>query len=280
MPTRNLQIQAAVSEQLKKRGRLRRGRKMLPPRTLEREYLAAILRIMREAREAVRAILIPELPNIEAQAIQDSIRVDGYGESVQAAVNATRRVFWDEMTDDNLERIAERSGQAISTYQAQQLNLYAESVIDIDVTALFPDATAALEGFAKDNVSLIKSIPERYFAEIEQTALRNFRAGRRASDWMGELQKRYQVSRSRAALIARDQTNKLAGELNKRRQTSLGLTHYFWRDSDDERVRPTHQEFNGNKYAWNGEPRPPEGHPGEPINCRCWADPDFESLAD
>jgi SPP1 gp7 family putative phage head morphogenesis protein len=94
---------------------------------------------------------------------------------------------------------------------------------------------------------------------------------------MSELEQRYDVSQSRAALISRDQTNKFNGELNKARQTSLGIDGYTWRTSEDERVRPSHQAINGNHYAWEGEPAPPEGHPGHPIQCRCQAEPDVEA---
>jgi SPP1 gp7 family putative phage head morphogenesis protein len=143
---------------------------------------------------------------------------------------------------------------------------------------MFPDADQAIEAFVKENISHIKKIPERYFSEIQELATRNFRAGRRVADWQGELVKRYKVSQSRAALIARDQTNKFNAELNKTRQIALGVRTYTWRTVGDERVRPTHEAIDGETFAWSGSPKPPEGHPGEPINCRCSADPDIESV--
>jgi len=48
-------------------------------------------------------------------------------------------------------------------------------------------------------------------------------------------------------------------------------THYIWRTSDDNKVRPSHAANNGKIFAWDN---PPEtGHPGEHHNCRCTAEP-------
>ena len=72
--------------------------------------------------------------------------------------------------------------------------------------------------------------------------------------------------------ITRDQTSKLIGQLNEERQTNIGITHYVWRTSEDERVRPTHRRNNGVQFAWNSPPIR-TGHPGNDIQCRCTADP-------
>ncbi len=48
-------------------------------------------------------------------------------------------------------------------------------------------------------------------------------------------------------------------------------THYIWRTSGDEKVRPSHAANNGKIFAWKNPPA--TGHPGQDYNCRCWADP-------
>ena len=93
-----------------------------------------------------------------------------------------------------------------------------------------------------------------------------------------EIEARFDVSESRAALIARDQVGKFYGALNRARQEDLGLTHFVWRTANDERVRPEHVRLDGQRFSWSKLPA--EGYPGQPINCRCNADPDVESLLD
>jgi SPP1 gp7 family putative phage head morphogenesis protein len=74
-----------------------------------------------------------------------------------------------------------------------------------------------------------------------------------------------------ARLVAHDQLNKLNARLNQTRQEAAGITEYTWRSQGDDRVRTTHMEFNGNRYTWAQGTE--EGHPGEPVNCRCFAQP-------
>jgi SPP1 gp7 family putative phage head morphogenesis protein len=93
-----------------------------------------------------------------------------------------------------------------------------------------------------------------------------------------EIGRRFEVSESRAALIARDQVGKFYGALNAARQQDVGITHFLWRTANDERVRPEHIELNGERFAWSKPPA--EGMPGQPINCRCYADPDVGALLD
>ena len=47
--------------------------------------------------------------------------------------------------------------------------------------------------------------------------------------------------------------------------------YYIWRTVSDDRVRSSHEERDGEIFAWD---EPPEGgHPGEDYNCRCTAEP-------
>ena len=77
--------------------------------------------------------------------------------------------------------------------------------------------------------------------------------------------------KNRAALIARDQTNKLNGQLTMLRQKSIGIEEYIWRTAGDTRVRVAHRSYADNTFKWKN---PPEGgHPGQDINCRCYPEP-------
>ncbi|GAB6054407.1 hypothetical protein JCM17960_32270 [Magnetospira thiophila] len=45
---------------------------------------------------------------------------------------------------------------------------------------------------------------------------------------------------------------------------------YIWHTAGDSKVRPAHAERDGKEFSWDD---PPEGgHPGEELNCRCWAE--------
>lgn len=46
--------------------------------------------------------------------------------------------------------------------------------------------------------------------------------------------------------------------------------YYIWRTQGDDKVRPEHAANAGMIFAWDNPPS--TGHPGEAVNCRCWAE--------
>ncbi|MCK5612464.1 hypothetical protein KAR91_61900 [Candidatus Pacearchaeota archaeon] len=130
-----------------------------------------------------------------------------------------------------------------------------------------------------DNVALIKSIPQKLNLQIVGQFENIFREkGFDQQAMVKALKSRFKVANNRAKFIARDQTGKIVGQLNKSRQTDLGISSYTWQTSEDERVVGTpggeyptgvpghmdHYIRNGETFLW-GAP-PPDGHPGEPFN--------------
>ncbi|MFK5165309.1 minor capsid protein, partial [Propionibacterium freudenreichii] len=76
-------------------------------------------------------------------------------------------------------------------------------------------------------------------ASIEAVLSKAIATGARVEEVQGQIEERFNVSRSRATLIARDQTLKTNANISQLRQQNVGVTHYFWISSRDERVRGT-----------------------------------------
>lgn len=111
--------------------------------------------------------------------------------------------------------------------------------------------------------------PPRLRQEV-QAAIRDGLERGQSLDQIGKrIKDRAGVSRSRAALIARNEVSTAAGFAMRESQKEAGVTEYIWRSASDSRVRPTHQARNGKRFSWDAPPA--DGHPGEPINCRCVA---------
>lgn len=71
--------------------------------------------------------------------------------------------------------------------------------------------------------------------------------GRDLKTLTDELEKRYGITRRRAALIARDQNNKATSVMQSARQRSVGITEGIWRHSRAGKTwRPSHVKANGN----------------------------------
>jgi SPP1 gp7 family putative phage head morphogenesis protein len=147
---------------------------------------------------------------------------------------------------------------------------------------------AALDEYVKRNVALIKSIPVQLQAEVEKTIRDAMSEGVHTVALRKRVEKRFAVAESRAELIARDQTLKLAGQLTRVRAEEAGIPGYTWRVTGspvgDSRVRPMHLELEGTHHTWDDPPvTNPEGdvnHPGEDYQCRCTAEPDVDALLD
>ena len=100
--------------------------------------------------------------------------------------------------------------------------------------------------------------------------------GSRAEVVADRLREGTRITARKATMIARDQIASLQGQVAAARQTRLGVERYRWRTVGDARVRTAHQLREGQIFAWDKPP--PDGHPGAPINCRCYAEPVLEDV--
>lgn len=128
------------------------------------------------------------------------------------------------------------------------------------------------------NVSLIQSIPERYYTDIEGSVMRSVAQGRDIGGLTLELQKTYGITKRRAKLIAHHQNNLATGQMQKARQIEIGITKATWRHSHGGKVpRPSHVKAGADKLQYDVS----EGafiddeyiFPGELVGCRCFSKP-------
>ena len=127
-----------------------------------------------------------------------------------------------------------------------------------------------------ENVALIKSIQQDYHTQVEGIVLRGFLAGRDLATVAAQLKERHGVSVSRAALIARDQSNKATAQMNAARQKELGLNRAVWIHSSAGKVpRKSHLDAGRQRREFDTQVGIDfhDGFgpvlPGEAINCRC-----------
>lgn len=134
------------------------------------------------------------------------------------------------------------------------------------------ELNSAMQRALLENVDLITSIPEQYLDRVRDIVEENMTKGLRWESLVEEIEHAGEVTKTRAKIIARDQTSKMNGAFNQARQQSLGIERYEWQTSGDERVRDSHAEHDGKIFQWD-DPPAETGHPGEDILCRCTAIP-------
>jgi SPP1 gp7 family putative phage head morphogenesis protein len=243
------------------------------PTTIQLDYYRAIEPIVTRAYALVVRDVYPLVQRTIAERT-DSARHDAT--DINAAIDKAAREFTDLLRPKQLEDVVKQFGTATSTFQKEQLNRQIRAAMGVDLSTMEPNVLRLIDDFTADNVSLIKSVPSRFFSDIEKQVTSGVRSGQRWEDLARDLEAKHGVAKDRAKVIARDQVGKFYGELNQRRQENLGITGYTWRTSNDNRVREDHELREGVRFEWSDPP--PDGHPGEPVLCRCYAEPDVDSI--
>lgn len=275
----------------RRRSRRRRGRvrPQREPRGLAREYAKALRSSVAVLRVLVGSELEPRLPAMLSRARAQradglEVRLDDLSEEVDSII-ASIRAKWDTLSESALLSVVDGVAGRVSGWQAREFRRQSRAVRGIDVFWREPWLKGHLDLFVADNVKLIKSIPTQALDQVENTVHRALRRGTHVEELTREIGQRFGATEQRARLIARDQTLKLHGELNRERQKAAGVTSYTWRISGsptgDERVRKDHRELEGTVHEWGDPPIVDQrtgrtADPGEDFQCRCTAEPIFE----
>jgi len=273
------QLKPLIQQQSKrKRGRKAKAKPVRVSRKLELDYTRALLAIVEDMHtETVKALM----PLIEQPSIGDGKRIvnDSIFSDFKSAFSKTANTVKAKVSG-----IAEALAQTVVSKQGQQSdNQLREMILSktgIDFSGLMSDSVLkeAVDEAVAANIALINSIPQQYLDRVEQAVMASLQAGTLNDTLADELKKIRGVTDSRAKLIARDQLGKINSRLSQIRQQSLGITHYYWSTSHDERVRDRHRRWDGDLIAWD---KPPiDGHPGQAIQCRCTAIPDLDFLTE
>lgn len=261
--------------------RRRRMPRQIWPKSIEMEYGKAMIGLLDRARPAL-APLLHELPGMIDRAAADrrGDRMDaGEPERARKLIETVRARLEQVTQPTDVDALARLFGQRTQTYQRVQLGRQVRAALGADVLANDGGRTAALlDHFVHENAALIKTIPGDCIDEIEKRVTRAFTSGTRSEELASEIEERFDISERHARLIARDQIGKLYGQTNAVRQQDLGIESFVWRTAGDERVREEHQELDGQQFDYNDPPD--EGLPGEPIQCRCYAEPVLALIRD
>ena len=135
-------------------------------------------------------------------------------------------------------------------------------------------AADVLDATIAENVGLIKSIGQEHLADVQGLVMRSVAQGRDVGWLTAQIEKRYDVTTRRAALIARDQNNKATANIVMARQLDAGITKAMWLHSAGGKVpRASHVKAGREKLIYDVE----KGafidnewiYPGQLINCRC-----------
>lgn len=258
---------------------------------VEAAYAKGIVGLVAAARKSLSPVIaaLPPLLDSARRARADGLelwRADaGEGTRVRKLVDAARDRMAEAVSPDDVEALAKKFAVRTSTYQRVQLGRQVKAALGADPVFHDKKLAALTDHFVAENVSLIRTIPDRLHDEVEQVVTSAITDGDLTEDVVDEIESRFGVAESQARVIARDQIGKYYGQVNVARQKSLGVRRFIWRTMGDERVRDSHdaaeKESEVEPYSYDDPPDVDDDGPvlpGEPIQCRCTAEPVFEDL--
>ncbi|VDG23676.1 phage head morphogenesis protein [Lactiplantibacillus mudanjiangensis] len=117
----------------------------------------------------------------------------------------------------------------------------------------------------------LKSLDSDLLNNLRAAVIRGINNGANSKQIEQALMKQFDLAQNRANLIAQNETGSFFAALSKQRYQRTGSSKYVWQTQEDERVRPSHQELDQSVRKYSDDP-----FPGEPIRCRCVADPIYE----
>lgn len=248
--------------------------------TLERAYTRETVRLAKRLRLAIGRVGDQLRPDFDALQDRDDaanvIRLDTLREALGKVRRARDRFGRQTVRIGRLRELARNMDRLnrgqVSRVIGQAITLEPDpEILEGQATVRLPSGSrrvaSTLDAWVRTNTSLVTNIPVDTWRQVEATVRDGFRKGSRHEVIARRLAERGVVAESRARLIARDQINKLNGQLTEARHRDLGITRYRWQTVGDDRVRDEHEALEGQIFAWDDPPA--EGHPGQPIQCRC-----------
>lgn len=283
-----------LTKQLQAMGQRRRraAPKRLPPQalpvSLERNYAKYLSALVTE----IYKTYFDALRSLKGQMPGDQDRLDALlrprafvtdapsdlPPGFRAKLDAAARKIGKRLDRKRLAKFLDNHAARTDDWSNKEFAKQARAAVGVDILTDNPKLQKQVEGFTKKNVKLITKVGRDTKKRVEAIVVDSIAKGRSYEALSERLQDDMGIGQRRAVLIARDQTGKLYGQINAERQRELGITRFTWRTSNDNRVREEHAELEGETFEYANPPS--EGLPGEAIQCRCYAEPVFDMLAD
>lgn len=220
-----------------------------PPAALERDYRKKLDKMLDDMQRSVVWWMRAAYRRREGQITQDAGPARDLSQELQSVMRDWQRKY-DEAAEKMARWFAENDVRYVrnSTREAFKSAGLAE-IFTVKFRYMSRHERDVLQSIIIENVNLIKSIPQHYFTEVQGLVQRCVQNGRDLGYLTEELQKRYEITKRRAATIARDQTNKATENLSRARMQSLGVTKGIWiHTSAGKTYRETHVAMNGKEF--------------------------------
>jgi SPP1 gp7 family putative phage head morphogenesis protein len=214
-----------------------------------------------------------------ADELRRAVRQDNWSGRLEQILRDIAERYVHRFPASRLSALSHRVARITSDFQRKQLLRQFRHAFGVDPFLNEPWLAEEADRWTGENVKLIKSIPADALDDLAARINAGVRQGKRHEELAKEIEARHDVTKRRAALIARDQTAKWYSDLNRHRQKELGVDSYIHTTMNDNRVCEICDPLDGQTFEWANPPA--QGTPG---NChpddRCVAEPALQSYWD
>lgn len=252
--------------------------KLQYPKVIEAEYYKALKSIADNMKRIVKEDLLPVL-----KAKQSEYTADGVVEDIMIMFDRLRAFESPSMAIQTASKMV----RSIDKVNLEKLKASISQRFGVDMPDMF--AREGIEKFVTANIAknatLIKSIPSEFIKDIETQIYNGISSGSTYKTIEQKILGTDGITSSfgklenRIKLIARNEVSSINGQINMQRLKSVGVTKFIWQTSNDERVRDSHADLDGQTFSWDALPTNERGEeisPGTDFNCRCVSVPVFE----
>lgn len=260
----------------------------MPPRALwaaasvEASYREKLLSLINEMTKSVLYWVVAARRKDEPKVavLSDKLAMDDFASVLLGRAMRDLKRQWFKRFNQAAEALARYFAKSVSDRtdgQLKQILRDAGIAIKFEMTHAQQDVLGAI---VRENVALIKTIPQKYLAEVEGHVMRSVALGRDLKSLTDDLHGTFYKARKYAAFVALDQNNKATGALQRVRFLENKIEEADWMHSHAGREpRPSHVKAGKDKVRFNvatGWYDPDEKKyiwPGQLIRCRCTCKP-------
>ena len=275
-----------------KRVRPKSAKPVKPPLKLERAYSAAMRKIINELAVQIKSEITPLLKEHKAE-----YTADGFTDDIRAIFQRLSAfLFGEKLFEDIAFNLVNDIDESATGDVTKRVN----EAIGVDYSYMINrEGLSEFKSLAiEENAKLIKNLSQDYLERSQTIINEGIMGGQRPGAIAKQLSEQIGVADRRAKLIARDQVSKINSDITRRRFDSIGVTHFRWVTSKDERVsgKPSGKYPNAKISCYDiARKKNPEGvgvyslsegatyagetrlYPGRAhIGCRCTSSPVFD----
>ena len=268
------------------------GNQLIPPAYIAKEYERGLKALMNQYMAVMRQALesAETQPNVEAfHSVGDSAWSD-YKQRMNKVATDYKSVFIAQARALSEKLVANVNGVSKVNTDASLEKM------GVQMIGRTPDLSTVMQAQVSENVRLITKMFDEDYTKIDSAvnlSLSSPHQGQQGQKGIFDtLMEVEGMHKSRAELIAKDQTAKVYTQLNTARMEDAGLETFRWiHSSAGKTPRPCHVDRDGELYLLKGGPnelyhvdgtdanndagctKGDFGKPGAAINCRCRMQP-------